>query len=204
MKTLLACVVTGLLVSGALGATTIKMVDHATGLSVLDPTAPGMAGSTRTIDIVITTDEPQGLISWGINGLQPPTPGHKQVAQITTANYVVGDQFNWDSTGSLTTSKQTGEKAWPALPGLSIGTICYIDTSVEPAEVYPATSGHAMSFKMTLPQEAPIGAWTAQSVYAGRYPSGNSDVTFFPLVIPEPATLLLLAAGGLAAARRRR
>jgi len=212
----MTCLAVGLIASGALGATTIAMVDHATGSSILDVTAAGVAGSTRTIDIMITTDTADrpdatsptgfgGLVSWGINGLQPPGAGFKVGAQITTTNYVVGDAFDWDSTGALTTAKGTYPLAWPALPQVSLGTIAYIDTTTDPATVWPAFSGQAMSFSIVLPaSNIPLGKFTGQSVYAGLYPTGVEDVTFQPLTLtPEPVSALLLLAG-LPLLRRRR
>lgn len=215
MKLLAMCVAVALVASGAMAATTIRMVDQATGSSELDVTAPGVAGSVRTIEIQIVTDEnnavfPEtgtgvgGLVSWGINGLQVPGAGFK-ITPISTANYQPGYDYNWDDTQGLIFGKGTTPVAWPALPNLSLGTIAYIDTTVEPAQVWPGVSCLAMTFKMTLPAvDVPQGPLTAQAVYAGVYPSGNTLMTFEPLVlIPEPVSALLLLAG-LPLLRRRR
>jgi hypothetical protein len=211
MRMLLTFVALGLAASTAMGGTTIAMVDQATGSSDIDITKPGVAGSVRTINIVITTDEQPGLNAWGLNGLQPPAAGFLQTAQITTTNYLPGDAFNWDSTGALTTGKQSGAKAWPVLPGLSLGTTCYIDISVSPPDVWPATSGPAMNFTLTLPTDTAVrGAFTSKlqtgenGYYAGIVGAGNSVVTFVPLnITPEPVSALLLLAG-LPMLRRRR
>lgn len=197
MKAVLIGLVLGLSAAGALGATTIKMVDRATGSSRLDVTAPGVAGSVRTIDIVITTDEANaedptsgsgfgGLVSWDIHGgFLPPGTGFLLTAQITTANYIVGDDFNWDSTQGLTTAKGTYPMNWPTT-GLNLGTICYIDTSVEPASVWPAFSGTAMSFQITLPADpVPLGVFSGHGC-AHVYPAGSSEMTWVPLSLEDP------------------
>ena len=207
MRSLLTGLAVALMATTAFGAT--AHVTMTVGGSADYTPAPG---ETFRVDVNITADAP--MSAWGCEPIDSLDAGYTVAATVLGGYYGnLAMNYSDDPPGPPVVNLQgwdtnsfASAKSWPAgvVNDLNLGA----PTDFRPGSAAVnlaagATSGFAVYFMLTAPASDVETVILLEDVFAGDLAFNAMEVTYDPLNLPEPTSLVLLLAG-LPLLRRRR